>query len=369
MPLYNPQSVTSTSTTTFSNKTLDNTTTAAFKDTLLTVEDDGDTTKKIAFQLSGISTATTRTLTVPDASGTITLLGNASVGSGSVVLATSPTLVTPVLGVATATSINGLTISASTGTLTLVNGSSIITAGAFAVTLTSTGTTGVTLPTSGTLYSSGTTDVALADGGTGASLADPNADRIMFWDDSAGAVDWLTASTGLTITTTSITVNTASDTVVGIVELATAAETTTGTDAGRAITPDGLAGSSYGTRLVQVKVFDDATAVTTGDGKIIFMIPTELGGYDLVTCSAFVTTNSSSGTPTVQIRNVTQAADMLTTRITIDANEPTSYTAAAAPVIDAANDDVATGDLIAIDVDVAGTGTKGLGVQLGFRIP
>lgn len=54
------------------------------------------------------------------------------------------------------------------------------------------------------LYRAGGTDVALADGGTGASLTDPNADRIMFWDDSAGAVAWLTAGTGLTITGTQI---------------------------------------------------------------------------------------------------------------------------------------------------------------------
>ncbi len=43
-------------------------------------------------------------------------------GSGALVFATSPTLVTPVLGVATATSINGLTVTASTGTLTVPNG-------------------------------------------------------------------------------------------------------------------------------------------------------------------------------------------------------------------------------------------------------
>lgn len=64
----------------------------------------------------------------------------------------------------------------------------------------------------------------LANGGTGSNLSDPNADRIMFWDDSAGAVDWLTASTGLTITTTSITVNTASTSQAGISEFATTAE-------------------------------------------------------------------------------------------------------------------------------------------------
>lgn len=46
--------------------------------------------------------------------------------------------------------------------------------------------------------------LALARGGTGASLADPNADRIMFWDDSAGAVDWLTAGTGLSISGTTL---------------------------------------------------------------------------------------------------------------------------------------------------------------------
>jgi hypothetical protein len=54
-------------------------------------------------------------------------------------------------------------------------------------------------------YSPGGTDVALADGGTGASLSDPNADRIMFWDDSAGAVTWLTAGSGLSISGTTMT--------------------------------------------------------------------------------------------------------------------------------------------------------------------
>lgn len=60
------------------------------------------------------------------------------------------------------------------------------------------------------------TDIALADGGTGASLSDPNADRILFWDDSAGAVTWLEAGTGLTITNTTITATgVASSIVVG----------------------------------------------------------------------------------------------------------------------------------------------------------
>ncbi|MDM8568473.1 hypothetical protein QUF50_02950, partial [Thiotrichales bacterium HSG1] len=50
----------------------------------------------------------------------------------------------------------------------------------------------------------GITDLALADGGTGASLTDPGADRILFWDDSAGAVAFLTPNTNLSITDTDL---------------------------------------------------------------------------------------------------------------------------------------------------------------------
>lgn len=44
----------------------------------------------------------------------------------------------------------------------------------------------------------------LANGGTGAALADPGADRILFWDDSAGTAEWLTLGTNLSITGTTI---------------------------------------------------------------------------------------------------------------------------------------------------------------------
>jgi hypothetical protein len=78
-------------------------------------------------------------------------------GTGKVVFNTSPTLVTPVLGVATATSINGLTIDTTTGTLDVTN----------AKTLTVTGDATI----SATPYTPGGTDVAIADGGTGAGTA------------------------------------------------------------------------------------------------------------------------------------------------------------------------------------------------------
>jgi hypothetical protein len=92
-----------------------------------------------------------------------------STGTGAVVLAGTPTLTTPVLGVATATSVNKVAITAPTtsATLTLADGSSLITSGANSITLTSTGATTVTLPTSGTLLADsssvyvGTTSVPL----------------------------------------------------------------------------------------------------------------------------------------------------------------------------------------------------------------
>ena len=162
---------------------------------------------------------------------------------------------------------------------------------------------------------------------------------------------------------------TASTTVSGAVELATTAETDTGTDTGRAVTPDGLAGSIHGTKTAIVKVIADDTALTTGDGKTHFTIPIELNGMDLVSVGAHVYTVSSSGTPTVQIHNLTDTVDMLSTAITIDANEKDSTTAGTPAVIDGTNDDVVTADEIRIDVDVAGTGTEGLEVRLGFRTP
>lgn len=58
-------------TQTLSNKTLDNTNTATLKDTLFSLQDDGDATKIANFQLASITTGNTRTITVGDGSFTI----------------------------------------------------------------------------------------------------------------------------------------------------------------------------------------------------------------------------------------------------------------------------------------------------------
>jgi hypothetical protein len=116
----------------------------------------------------------------------------------------------------------------------------------------------------------------------------------------------------------------------------------------------------------EIKVFGDTQEVTAGDGAFIFALPEGLDGRSLVDAQAFVTTVSSSGGLTIQISNVTQAADMLSTEVTIDAGDTSSYTATTPHEVDTANNQVFTGDLISIDVDGAGTGAMGLGVILRF---
>ena len=51
-----------------------------FSDSAFRIQDDGDATKEIAFQASGITTGTVRTLTVGDASGTIALIADLTAG-------------------------------------------------------------------------------------------------------------------------------------------------------------------------------------------------------------------------------------------------------------------------------------------------
>jgi hypothetical protein len=99
-------------------------------------------------------------------------------GTGNtVVFQTSPSLTTPQLGVASATSINGLTITTTTGSLTVPNGAAITWSGANNFTATTTGATSVTFPTTGTLVNTAVTSLSslttvgtLIGGGTGAGF-------------------------------------------------------------------------------------------------------------------------------------------------------------------------------------------------------
>ena len=191
----------------------------------------------------------------------------------------------------------------------------------------------------------------------------------------------------------------ASDTATGVVELATDAETETGTDTARAVTPANVTASyikkslvttrgdiitrgasapqrlalgasgrvlkSDGTdavwagqsEIIIIAVGDETTAITTGTAKVTFRMPFAM---TLSAVRASLTTVSSSGIPTVDINE--GGTTILSTKLTIDASEKTSTTAATAAVIS----DTALADdaEITIDIDVAGTGAAGLKVAL-----
>jgi hypothetical protein len=63
------------------------------------------------------------------------------------------------------------------------------------------------------------------------------------------------------------------------------------------------------------------------------------------------------------------STSMLSTNLTVDANEYTSATAATPAVIDTAHDDVATDVLIEVKCSVSGIGTTYAVVTLGFQLP
>lgn len=103
-----------------------------------------------AARLAGSTSATMAVLT-QTGNGTVSAAPAwvTTTGTGSIVAATSPSLTTPNIGVATATSVNKVTITApgTSATLTLITGSTLATAGAFTLTLTTTANATPTFPT------------------------------------------------------------------------------------------------------------------------------------------------------------------------------------------------------------------------------
>lgn len=66
---------------------------------------------------------------------------------------------------------------------------------------------GATLATEAGALFSFSQPLSLAAGGLGVALTDPNADRLAFWDDSAGSIAWLGLGTGLSISGTTMSVD------------------------------------------------------------------------------------------------------------------------------------------------------------------
>lgn len=110
-------------------------------------------------------------------------------------------------------------------------------------------------------------------------------------------------------------------------------------------------------QAIAVALSDEATAITTGTAKVTIRMPY---AFTLTAVRASLTTASSSGIPTVDINE--NGTTILSTKLTIDASEKTSTTAATPVVISDAS--LANDAEITFDIDVAGTGATGLKVYL-----
>lgn len=109
--------------------------------------------------------------------------------------------------------------------------------------------------------------------------------------------------------------------------------------------------------FLTVALSDETTSITAGTAKATIRMPY---AFTLTAVRASLTTASSSGVPTVDINE--NGSSILSTKLTIDASEKTSTTAATPAVISDAS--LADDAEITFDIDVAGTGAKGLKVTL-----
>jgi hypothetical protein len=107
-----------------------------------------------------------------------------------------------------------------------------------------------------------------------------------------------------------------------------------------------------------IAVGDETTSLTTGTAKVTFRMPY---AFTLTAARASVNTVSTSGIVTVDV-NESGTTIFSPNKLTIDANEKTSTTAATA--VSLSDTALADDAEMTIDIDVAGTGAKGLKVVL-----
>jgi len=114
--------------------------------------------------------------------------------------------------------------------------------------------------------------------------------------------------------------------------------------------------------VIALAASDESTALTAGPAKVTWRAPF---GFFITRVRASLTTASSSGAVTVDINE--NGTSVLSTKLSIDATEKTSTTAASSAVI---SDPLLTDDAeVTVDIDAAGTGASGLKVVLyGVRM-
>lgn len=115
---------------------------------------------------------------------------------------------------------------------------------------------------------------------------------------------------------------------------------------------------------IGLAVSDESTNLTTGTAKLTFRMPFTMR---LTAVRASVNTAPTGSTLIVDINE--DGVSILSTRITIDASEETSETAAAPPVI--SDSSLANDAEITIDIDQVGSTISGKGLKvwlIGYRL-
>jgi len=107
--------------------------------------------------------------------------------------------------------------------------------------------------------------------------------------------------------------------------------------------------------------------ILTGNGVLYFTVPSSENGRVLKSAHAAVVVESNVDPIQLQIYNITQTVNMLSTIMEIDTGEFSTYTATTPPVVDTDNDDVSTGDRLRIDIqDDGNDAAEGLEIHLVF---
>ncbi len=119
-----------------------------------------------------------------------------------------------------------------------------------------------------------------------------------------------------------------------------------------------VTGAEVMQEVIQVAVSDETTALTTGTAKLTFRMPFAMTVTEVR--ASLSTAGTTSGTTTIDINE--GGTSILSTKLTIDATEKTSTTAATAAVIsDSALADDAE---ITIDIDAISTGATEAGLKV-----
>lgn len=188
-------------------------------------------------------------------------------GSGAPVRATTPTLVTPILGVAAATSVNkvAITAPATSATLTIADGATLTASATATVSGTNTGDQTITLTGDVTGSGTGSFAATIANSAvTLAKMADMATDSFLGRDTAGtGAPEVLSAATTKTVLSLNNVENTALSTWAGTTNITTVGTIAAGAWSGTeiAVAKGGTGLTSLGTALQQLRVNAGETAL------------------------------------------------------------------------------------------------------------